>query len=142
MVKQFFQKLKTKDWAIVVLTVLLIIFSGYFFFSSSNYKSQLRNLKNTNDSLELEQKKIGKILEQLKDSAKTYRTNIKDLQTKIDKSEKDLKVKEAEINKAKKDLNHYKNDYDKTKKEIQKLEQTPLKRTGESLLNSLKEKTK
>ena len=47
-----------------------------------------------------------------------------------------------ELNKANSELSRNKKDLDETKKKIEDLKKSPIKREGEDLLNSLKEKLK
>lgn len=142
MLKNFFKELKTKDWALLIMTVLLIIFSSFLIFKSTGYKSKIKELHDENAKIENQRKVLAAKIKNLKEEAKTYKDNIDNLQKKIDLAESKLKKKDEEITQSKRDLNRTKQEYEKNKKEIQKLEDNPIKRTGSDLLNSLKEKTK
>jgi ribosome recycling factor len=63
-------------------------------------------------------------------------------QNRIDSVAKLIVVKNAEISKLKKDVKDTEQKMKKTKEEIQKLTDNPIKRTGDSLLESIKQKTK
>ena len=64
------------------------------------------------------------------------------LQAEINKQEALTKKAEAEANKSKANLNKLKNDLAETQHKIEEIKNHPPNRTGDALLESLKNKTK
>ena len=73
--------------------------------------------------------------EVLKQSINNYQKDIDSINVLLEKNKIDLQNALNKLKKGKEQL-------ERTKKEIEKLEKNPIKRTGNELLNSIKEKTK
>lgn len=134
--------LDLKDWALIVSVCIAIVFSINFFMSSSGYKKVIRGLEGENKNIERERDSLKTVNKRLTKEAEVYVINIEKYQNRIDSIQKLISKKDIEISKLKSTANGYKSAYEKTKKEIEKLEKEPIKRVGDDLLNSLKEKTK
>ena len=78
----------------------------------------------------------------LKKEAVIYIDNIDKYQKKINYISDLISKKDIEIKNLKLNLNQQRKEIEKTKKKIDELEKTPIKRTGQELLESIKEKTK
>ena len=133
-------RLDIKSIALLVLTSACILFFGMWFFKGSDYKDKIK-------ALEIENKKIESVRDSLKLANASLKLDFDKKQSEISKRDQKIKLIEFEIEKAKKDLKVAtaqveadKRSLKETKDKIEKLKKDPIKREGDELLNSLKEK--
>ena len=142
MVKKFFTELDLKGWAIVILGGIVILMFLYMMLTPSGWRKKIKDYERINKELQDKRDSLDKVNENLKKLATKYSLEIVKYQNRIDSVAKLIVVKNAEISKLKKDVKDAEQKMKKTKEEIQKLTDNPIKRTGDSLLESIKQKTK
>ncbi len=139
--KEFFSKLNLKDWIIVALFGLSLFFFIQYLTNPSGYKKRIKELEEDNRKIESKIDSLNSVNEKLKKESLIYISNINKYQAKIDSTQKLIDEKDVQISKSKIEMNKSKKEFENTKKEIEKLENNPIKRVGNDLINSLKEKT-
>lgn len=134
------------DFKSILVLILLgfALFFGYkwYFTDNSDYKKQIKELKEQYQILEDEKNKNSLIIERYKveldsimvqDSLNLIR--ISELEVKVFDAEQKAKYSKNQFDKLQKQL-------EKTRKKIEDFKKTPPNRTGDSLLESIKNKTK
>ena len=136
------QKLDFKSILIVILFIISSIFITKFMLGGQNHRKEIKLLEKENkklqkqkDSLQIEFVEIQKGL--IKDSIELVK-----LKTQLTFINKKIEIKEIQLKKAIEDLSTFKGSLEKSKKEIDELKNNPVKRTGNELLESIREKTK
>ena len=142
MVKKFFTELDFKSWAIVILGGIVIIFFLQFMLSPSGWRKKIRDYEKTNKELQKQRDSLNAVNIGLKKLATQDSLNIVMYQNRVDSVGKIIKVKNIEIARLKKDAKEAEETMKKTKEQIEKLTNEPIKRTGDELLQSIKQKTK
>jgi chromosome segregation ATPase len=136
-------KLDTKSWIIIVL----FLASGIFLYKwltteDKNLKEENKRLSEQVNSIQSERDSLAsarKISEVKFDSIQ----QIVDVEkAKIDKLNKDLLKSKNDLSNAKVDLDKERHKVDEINAQIKKLKETPIKREGVDLLNSLGKKLK
>jgi hypothetical protein len=140
--KNYFSKLNIKDIALLVFATLAIFFFITNVFTSNSNRKQIKQLRQENKSIEAERKKLFIENVKLKTEADALIQSINDYQKDIDSINVLLTKNKIELQNALGRLKKGKEQLERTRKEIEKLENNPIKRTGNELLNSIKEKTK
>lgn len=138
----FLSNLKLKDWALIVLTGVAVFFFINYTISSSGYKKEIKRLESESKDIQKKRDELDKQNKDLKKEAVIYIDNIDKYQKKINDISDLISKKDIEIKNLKLSLNQQRKEIEKTKKKIDELEKTPIKRTGQELLESIKEKTK
>lgn len=128
--------------AILVLLVTNILFFGIWFFKGSDTKDKIKLLEEKNISIERQRDSLDRVnsglrleFNKIQKSIDERDSKIKDIEDQLSKVKKELDIANAKVNKYKKDL-------DETKRNIENLKRNPIKREGDDLINSLKEKLK
>jgi len=135
-------KLGIKDWAIIILFLAVTSLSISYFFSSSGYKETIKKLEISSDELQNKRDSLDKLNKKILGEVDTHLKKIELLQNRIDSVESVIINKNKEISRLKSNMSKYKKENERIRKEIEKLENNPIKRVGDDLINSLKEKTK
>ena len=138
----FLSNLKLKDWALIVITGVAVFFFINYTISSSGYKKEIKKLESESKDIQKKRDELDKQNKDLKKEAVIYIDNIDKYQKKINDISDLISKKDIEIKNLKLSLNQQRKEIEKTKKKIDELEKTPIKRTGQELLESIKEKTK
>ena len=138
----FLSNLKLKDWALIVITGVAVFFFINYTISSSGYKKEIKKLESESKDIQKKRDELDKQNKDLKKEAVIYIDNIDKYQKKINYISDLISKKDIEIKNLKLNLNQQRKEIEKTKKKIDELEKTPIKRTGQELLESIKEKTK
>ena len=138
----FLSNLKLKDWALIVITGVAVFFFINYTISSSGYKKEIKRLESESKDIQKKRDELDKQNKDLKKEAVIYIDNIDKYQKKINDISDLISKKDIEIKNLKLSLNQQRKEIEKTKKKIDELEKTPIKRTGQELLESIKEKTK
>ena len=138
----FVAKIDLKSIIIIILFIVCGVFYTKAMLEGNEHKEQRKELEKENRSIEKEKKKIRKEYETLlmkfeKDSIKLVKleSEYEDLNFKLIQVDKSLKQKNKELKEA-----LIQNQ--KLNKDIEEFKKNPPNRTGENLLNSVKEKTK
>jgi chromosome segregation ATPase len=132
----------TKNIVIITLIILLLGITALYFFSSSGYKKDINRLEKDSKTIQHERDSLDKANKKILEEVNIHLKNIELLQVRIDSVETLIVNKNKEISKLKYNANEYRKENERIKREIEKLENNPIKRVGDDLLNSLKEKTK
>jgi hypothetical protein len=138
----FFSNLKIKDWALIILVGFLIVTFVNGMMTSSGYKKQIKDIENKNDAIEEQRKSLESRNVELSKKIKNDSLIVVRYQERIDSLSKLISTKDGEIKTLKRSADVARKELEKTKKEIDNLLNNPIKRTGDELINSLKEKTK
>ena len=138
----FFSNLKIKDWALIILVGFLIVTFVNGMMTSSGYKKQIKDIENKNDAIEYQRKSLESRNVELSKKIKNDSLIVIRYQERIDSLSKLISTKDGEIKTLKRSADTARKELEKTKKEIDNLLNNPIKRTGDELINSLKEKTK
>jgi chromosome segregation ATPase len=138
----FFSNLKIKDWALIILVGFLIVTFLNGMMTSSGYKKQIKDIENKNDAIEEQRKSLESKNVELSGKIKNDSLIVVRYQERIDSLSKLISTKDGEIKTLKRSADVSRKELEKTKKEIDNLLNNPIKRTGDELINSLKEKTK
>jgi len=138
----FFSNLKIKDWALIILVGFLIVTFVNGMMTSSGYKKQIKDIENKNDAIEEQRKSLESRNVELSKKIKNDSLIVVRYQERIDSLSKLISTKDGEIKTLKRSADVSRKELEKTKKEIDNLLNNPIKRTGDELINSLKEKTK
>jgi chromosome segregation ATPase len=138
----FFSNLKIKDWALIILVGFLIVTFVNGMMTSSGYKKQIKDIENKNDAIEEQRKSLESRNVELSKKIKNDSLIVVRYQERIDSISKLISTKDGEIKTLKRSADVARKELEKTKKEIDNLLNNPIKRTGDELINSLKEKTK
>jgi chromosome segregation ATPase len=138
----FLSNLKLKDWALIVITGVAVFFFINYTISSSGYKKEIKRLESESKDIQKKRDELDKQNKDLKKEAVIYIDNIDKYQKKINDISDLISKKDIEIKNLKLSLNQQRKEIEKTKKKIDELEKNPIKRTGQELLESIKEKTK
>lgn len=142
MFKEFISKLDLKSIIILVLFVLCGIFFTKMMLSGSSHRKERKALIEENKKIEKQKNKLKSDFLLLQQNFEKDSLELVKLNNQLNKINQDILKKDIELKKAKTELVNFKSSFEKTKKEIEELEKNPIKRTGNELLESIKEKTK
>jgi len=127
---------------IVILFLIAGIFFTQWYFGGENHRKERISLEKQNKELQKQKEDLVKDFDKLQKRFEKDSTDLEKIKIEIKYLDIKLKDKDAQISKANKDLKDFKTSMLKTKSEIQGLKDNPIKRTGDNLLESIKEKTK
>lgn len=136
------ETLDIKSIMIIVLFIISGIFFTQWFFGGENHKKERKALEKQNKELQKQKEVLEDDFEKLQKKFYQDSTDLVRIKDEIKVLDGKLKDKDAQIAKANKELKDFKAGISKTKAEIKELKDNPIKRTGNSLLESIKEKTK
>ena len=142
MVKAFFSSLKPKDWVLIALVGIIVLMFVYGMMEGSGYRKQLRDIRKENKEIEKERKSLSLRNKELSKKIEMDSISVVKYQERIDSLNTLIVLKDSEIKNLKKRAGIARRELEKTKREIDNLINNPIKRTGDELLNSIKEKTK
>lgn len=142
MKKLFLSKLKLKDWALIIISGIAIFFFINYLISSSGYKKEIKKLETESKDIQKIRDSLYKENEKLRQESVKYIDNILKYQSRIDSISILISKKDGEIKTLMLNINNQKKEIDKTKNKIDNLIKNPVKRTGQELIDSIKEKTK
>jgi len=134
--------LDIKSIMIVILFLIAGIFFTQWYFGGENHRKERISLEKQNKELQKQKEDLVKDFDKLQKRFEKDSTDLEKIKIEIKYLDIKLKDKDAQISKANKDLKDFKTSMLKTKAEIQGLKDNPIKRTGDNLLESIKEKTK
>lgn len=134
--------LDIKSIMIVILFLIAGIFFTQWYFGGENHRKERIALEKQNKKLQKQKEILASDFEKLQKKFEEDSTDLEKIKVDIKDLDLKLKDKEAQLVKANKDLKDFKAGISKTKAEIQELRDNPIKRTGDNLLESIKEKTK
>jgi chromosome segregation ATPase len=137
-------KLDIKSILIIVLLGFTLIFGYKWYFDTNNsvYKKELKELRDSNKVLQDQRDSINYKLEVLELDLLNLIKNEDVLNSKIELLSIEIEAAKANANKSKAELNKLKKELIETRRKIDNLKQNPPNRTGEDLINSLKNNLK
>lgn len=130
---------------ILIISLLgLVLFFGYswFFGDKSDYKEKVKQLEAEYKALEKEKNLVDSQIIKIKEKYDSLDVIDKKLQNDISKLESDIKKAELEAKNSKNKLLELKGELSETRKKIEEFKSNPPNRTGDALLESIKNKTK
>jgi chromosome segregation ATPase len=130
-----------------IIIGLLLVFSIIFFWKwytngDSTYKKELDALARENKSLQDKRDSLYKERLQLENELKIIQTKSFELEREISNLEKEVEEQKRNSKKSRIELDKLRAELEETKKKIEELKTNPPNRTGDDLLNSLRNKTK
>jgi chromosome segregation ATPase len=135
-------KLNLKTLIIIAFFISFVIFFTKCYIEGDNnrkenkkLKEEIEQIKHIRDSLSSERRKIDLKVDSL--NRELFETK-----KRIDKLDNQLLTNKIELQIAKDKLSSLQHRLNVTKNKIQELKANPIKRKGDDLLNSIKEKTK
>jgi hypothetical protein len=136
-------KFDIKNTIILILLIVSILF-GYKWFieSDSGSKERVKQLEKEFTELENKKKLTDLEINKWKSKFDTLQKEGDILKQENIKLEAETKKAEQEASKSKSNLDKLRLEMIETKNKIEKLKNNPIKRTGDDLLNSIKNKTK
>lgn len=137
-------KLDIKSILIIVLLGFTLIFGYNWYFDTNNsvYKKELKELRDSNKVLQNQRDSINYKIKVLELDLLNLVKNENILNGKIESLNIEIEAAKANANKNKTELNKLKKKLIETRKNIADLKQTPHNRTGDDLINSLKNNLK
>lgn len=136
-------KLDIKSWIIIVLFITLGIFIYKWLNSEDRYlREENKRLSDQVDAIQVERDSLS-VARKLSEARYDSIQHVVDVEMmKIKKLDQDLLKSKSDLFSAKSDLDKEKHKVDKINAQIKQLKETPIKREGTDLLNSLKKKLK
>lgn len=136
-------KLDAKSILIMILLVSTLFF-GYSWFFSDNKESKerVKQLEKEFKQLEKEKKLVDLEIIAWRSSYDSLVVLDKKIQAEIDRQEAITRKAEIEAQRSKANFDKLRLEIEKTKREIEEFRKNPPNRTGDALLESLKNKTK
>jgi Tfp pilus assembly protein PilO len=136
-------KLDLKSIFIIILLATTILF-GYKWFFSGNKESKeiVKQLEKEFKELEKQKKSVDIDILQWRAKSDSLKTIDAKLKSELAKQEALTKAAEKEAKKSKDNLDKMRKDLEETRKNIEQIKNNPPNRTGDALLESLKNKTK
>ena len=130
-----------KTWLILVVSAIAIFLLFFYFYDSSGHKRLIKNLEQRADELEEKRDQLKQEVEFYKLEAKQDSIEAAKYQFKIDSINKVIALKDIQIQILRGDLQVQRDKKKETEKKIENLTKNPIKREGDLLIESLKEKT-
>jgi uncharacterized coiled-coil DUF342 family protein len=109
-------------------------------YTSGNNRKQIKELRKENKEIQNRRNILEIEILRLKSEESKYLLNIEKYGQKIDSLSHLIIIKDSEIESTKIKLRNSQKEMERTKHEIKKLKENPVKRTGNELLDSIKEK--
>jgi len=136
-------KLDIKDILILVL-LGISLFLGYswYFKGNSGYKEKVKQLEKEYKELEKEKNLIDLEITKWKSKYDSLEVVDKKIQSDLLLLQEEVKRAEEEAKKSKQQLSKIRAELAETRKKIEEFKRNPPNRTGDDLLESLKNKTK
>jgi len=136
---------KSQAISLIIIIVLLVSFLLMTFFGGKSMKELRENnrmLKDSVTSIQVQRDSLKKDRLKLEGKYDTLKLNVDKKEHELSQINHKLVKVNHELHDAVVKVNHYKSQFDSIEYKVHKLKEEPIKRTGDQLLNSLKEKTK
>jgi predicted nucleic acid-binding Zn-ribbon protein len=136
-------KLDIKSILILVLLGLTLLFGFKWFFSGDNAsKERVKQLEQEFKDLENQKKTVDLEITSWRAKSDSLKQLDIKLQAELVKQEAQTKKAEIEANRSRANLDKLRGDLAETQRKIEEIKNNPPNRTGDALLESLKNKTK
>ncbi|CAG7580277.1 MAG: putative outer capsid protein [uncultured marine phage] len=139
--KSFFKKLDMKSWMILILLALTLVFGFKWYFSGdAGSKERIEQLEKENEQLSDERADNIKLINILEIEVTNLEKVIETKEEIIDSLDVMVGIQDQKIAESKRELYKMRKEIEEKKEKIEELKKNPFKRTGNDLLNSLKNK--
>lgn len=135
-------KLDIKSWLILVLLGFTLIFGYKWYFSSPDNKDEIKALLEQNKVIQKERDSLKIARHILESDFNNLRMNDSLKASEIARLDKTLSIMQEEVNRSRKDFDKIRKELEETRKKIEEFKKNPPNRTGDDLINSIKNKTK
>lgn len=125
----------------VLLTLLIFISYNWYFKGDSDYKNQLNLLRDENKILQKTRDSLSLNILNLEFEFENLKRTEDSLLFKIELLDDELIIYKKRVSKTRKELDSLRNNLIETNKKIEDFKKTPPNRTGDALINSIKNKT-
>lgn len=131
-----------KNLIILILLIFSLVF-GYIWFwgGGKTYRDKIKNLEKTRLELVKERTKLEQQVDSLKIINELLIKNDEKLKVDIEKKDEEIRKLNKKFERSIIEFNDLKQKIKDTQIKIEEIKKNPIKRTGENLLNSLKNKT-
>jgi len=133
-------KLDINTIMMIALIVLCVFFGSMWFLQGSGYKKKIKESQKRIEQIEKVRDSLKLVNVQLEKRFDGLQNQIKERDKKIKQVEKELLASKLALKLAQEELERNKKTYDESKKRIKKLRENPVKREGDQLIESLKDK--
>lgn len=136
-------KLEIKDWIIIILIGFSIFFAYKWLIDGDKFlKKENERLETQITKVQSERDSIKNIIENLEKDFKLIESKIHVKEMLVDSLNGEILKTKTDLTKSKKDLEKEKQKLIEINRKIKELKSIPVKRTGNDLLESIKQKTK
>lgn len=135
-------KLDIKSWLIIILLGFALIFGYKWYFSGPDNKDEIKALLEENKVIQKERDSLKTARHILENDFNNLRMNDSLKASEIARLDKSLVIMQEEVNRSRKDFDKIRKELEETRKKIEEFKKNPPNRTGDDLINSLKNKTK
>jgi uncharacterized coiled-coil DUF342 family protein len=125
----------------VLLTLLMSVGYNWYFKADKEYKNQVNSLKEENKKIENSRDSLSNNILSLEKEFDVIKKREDSLLIKIDILDNEISDSKKKANKSKAELEALRLELLETNKKIKELRNNPPNRTGEDLINSIKNKT-
>jgi septal ring factor EnvC (AmiA/AmiB activator) len=124
----------------ISLILLCLFFGSMWYLKGSDYKKKLKESNLRIEKIEKVRDSLKSVNKKLEIDFKEIQINILEREKRIRKIENELSIVKKDLKRANINLENNKKSYNESKKRISELKKNPIKREGQDLINSLKEK--
>jgi len=137
----FINKIDTKTVIIIFLFVISGIFTGLYIFGGGSTKPENDRLKKNNIELESEKRKVQDEFEELVKIFKSDSIQLVKMRKDFADLENENILIKKDLKRSKKDLEEQRKRYEYSKSKVKEFSESIDRKTGNSLIKSIKDKT-
>lgn len=135
-------KLDLKSSLLIVFFIGFALFFAKWWLEGDSYRKENKRLKDEITQIGLIRDSLEKDRREIDNRIKNLYQELQETKSRIATLDAQLAINNKELKSAKDKLNNLQSGLNETKRKIQELKSKPIKRTGSSLLNSIKDKIK
>jgi chromosome segregation ATPase len=125
----------------ILLTLLMVVGYNWYFKADKNYKNQVESLKQENKKIQISRDSLSMNILILEKDFNLIKAREDSLMTRIGKLDTQISDSKNKANKSKAELDALRKELLETNNKIKELKNNPPNRTGQDLINSIKNKT-
>lgn len=125
----------------ILLTLLMVVGYNWYFKADKNYKNQVESLKQENKKIKISRDSLSMNIFSLEKDFNLIKAREDSLMTRIGKLDTQISNSKNKANKSKAELDALRKELLETNNKIKELKNNPPNRTGQDLINSIKNKT-
>lgn len=125
----------------ILLTLLMVVGYNWYFKVNKNYKNQVESLKQENKKIQISRDSLSVNILSLEKDFNLIKAIEDSLMTRIGKLDTQISDSKNKANKSKAELDALRKELLETNNKIKELKNNPPNRTGDDLINSIKNKT-